>query len=122
VFNICVALGALWLVQATAGNCEYIEGRPTPCGGCYLPAGVSGMACPGVSGTEPIRQPGSLQGTVLFTCLCVVAVLLSVVFAGGRLPVVAAGALVALYLVFAVYEVLAAFEAVAPLCVMGVCL
>ena len=87
-----------------------------------MPAGVSGMACPGVSGTEPLRQPGSLQGTVLFTCLCVVAVLLSVVFAGGRLPVVAAGALVALYLVFAVYEVLAAFEAVAPLCVMGVCL
>ena len=47
VFNVCIALGLLWLFQSSAGTCDYGGSEAGSCGGCFLPDGVAGLPCPG---------------------------------------------------------------------------
>lgn len=88
---------------------------------------MSNMGC-GEAGDQagspppPPPLPGSLQGTVLFTAICVFAVVGVLAATGGRLPALPAFGFLVIYLSYAVYEVLAAQGLIPPLCVGGVCI
>ena len=79
------------------------------------------MQCPGEKHAhEPTA--GSLQGTILFTALCVLLVVSVLASTGGTLPAAPACAFLAIYMLYAAYEVLAAQGVVSPVCVGGVCI
>jgi Ca2+/Na+ antiporter len=120
VFNVCVALGLLWLVQALGGACDYGAGVGS-CGGCFLPDGVTQMPCPNGAVVGDATQSGSLRGTVLFTAVCVVGITMTIALSGGRITTLPALAMLATYALYATYEVLAARNVVLPICFGDVC-
>ena len=124
VFNICMALGLLWLLQALAGACDYGGGdADSSCAGCFLPSGVAHIPCPGaLSSADAEMSAGSLTGTVLFTVCCVMLVVATLACNAGRIPSVPAAAFLGLYATYAFYQVAAQRQWVAPLCVAGVCI
>ena len=123
VFNVCMALGAVWLVQASAGTCDYGGGQSGWCGGCYLPGGVTDLPCPGSApAASGVAEAGSLEGTILFTVVCVLCIVATLAWNGGSIPAGPALGYLGLYALYALYQVLAAEEYVPALCVGGVCI
>ena len=126
VFNICVALGILWLIQSTSGQCQF--GTPgatqvsASCDGCYMPAGVA-LSCPHLPG-QPAgpAESGSLSGTVLVTAAAVALILVMLTLFRGKIPSCCGYILLLAYAAYCIYEVLAAQGIVGILCVAGTCI
>ena len=122
-----MALGLLWLVQALGGTCDYggaARGAEAAgaCRGCYLPSGVAPMRCPaggGLASGASESHPGSLQGTLLFTALCVALVATTLVLTRGSLSAGPAAALLAVYAGYAVYQVVAQRMPAVVVCLPG---
>ena len=126
VFNVCIALGVLWLIQSTSGQCQF--GTPgatqtsAACGGCYMPSGIA-LSCPHLPGQAAGPDAsGSLTGTVIVTAGAVATILLMLFAFKGRIPPFCGVILLAMYGAYAVYEVLAAKQLIPILCIAGSCI
>jgi hypothetical protein len=106
-FNLCIALGLVWLFESLAGACTFgalgslaeIE-----CHGCYMPVGFA-HACPYLSGgPRPPRQGGSLVGTCVFALACLLLIVLAVATT-RRISQPFAAVLLAIYGFYLVYEI-----------------
>jgi Ca2+/Na+ antiporter len=123
VFNICVALGFLWLLQSTGGQCDYGgDDGGGWCAGCYLPDGVSQMPCPDGTVIGNGAEAGSLKGTILFTAACVIGIVAILVYSRGALRPLPAMALLGVYALYAAYEVAAQRGIVEAICFGNVCI
>ena len=67
-------------------------------------------------------EAGSLQGTILFTVLAILAIVATLACTGGKIPAMPAALYLCTYGLYAVYEVLAAQEVVSPVCIGRVCI
>lgn len=132
-FNVCIALGMVWLVETLAGSCAY-GSYSSPhiewCNGCFMPTGV---LCPffDAKGPElnakgPELAAGSLAGTVVVCFGCFIVFIVALVTGRGHITRTAAVLFVSLYVVYVSYEVLAAYEVgnlgEEPVCLFGLCL
>ncbi|KAL1530613.1 hypothetical protein AB1Y20_001513 [Prymnesium parvum] len=120
VFNICIALGLLWIFQTSAGSCDDMW-----CKGCYVPTALE-HAChahePPTDETSENSLPGSLSGTVIFTAFCIVIFVISMLLGRGRIGPIPAYGFIVLYALYAAYEVLAQRDVVPTVCVWGSCI
>ena len=121
-FNICICLGLVWLVQAAAGTCFFgalsLAGW---CEGCYMPMGLE-SACPNADGAPPVAKAGSLAGATLVVYASMALFIGAAAVSGGKINNTAAALFFAVYLLYIAYEVGAAYELVAPVCLGPICL
>ena len=121
-FNICICLGLVWLVQAAAGTCFFgalsLDGW---CEGCYMPMGLE-SACPNADGAPPVAKAGSLAGATLVVYASMALFIGAAAVSGGKINNTAAALFFAVYLLYIAYEVGAAYELVAPVCLGPICL
>lgn len=119
VFNICIALGLLWLIQTSAGSCE-----GEWCDGCYAPSSELHV-CPTLDQQEDTSdspEPGSLGGTVVFTAFSIIIFMLLLLLGRGHISSLPAALFLVLYGLYAFYEVLAQRSMVPTICAWGWCI
>ena len=112
-FNLCIALGLVWLLQCVMPNCQYGKAEPTQsiwgsCAGCYMPVG---LGCPYLASAKPpaASQSGSLQGTIVVVFGCVALFVLCLVCGRLRIRRGPAALFFGVYVVYVAYEVVATY-------------
>ena len=132
-FNVCIALGAVWLAETLAGSCaygSYAKPHIAWCNGCYMPTGV---LCPFLDNKGPelnAKGPelaaGSLEGTVVVCYFCFFVFTIALVCGQNRLTRCAAIVFLGIYVSYVTYEALAAYDfaelKAKPICYWGLCL
>mmetsp|Transcript_19659 Transcript_19659/g.50093 ORF Transcript_19659/g.50093 Transcript_19659/m.50093 type:complete len:698 (+) Transcript_19659:3-2096(+) len=126
-FNICICLGLVWLVQTLVGQCDLSHHIVASnafggaCNGCYMPMGIEPM-CPYPQGQSPPQQAGSLVGAAYVVFLSVALFIATPLMCRGKIPLAPAGIFFLIYLTYVVYEVLATYEIISPVCLGGSCI
>jgi K+-dependent Na+/Ca+ exchanger-like protein len=124
-FNVCICLGLVWLLETGAGTCV-LGSLSTPltswCAGCYMPLGVT-ASCPFLSDVgQAVQEAGSLQGTAYVVYGTMLLFVLTLFSCNGSIPRAPASMYFVVYLVYVVYEILATYGVITPLCTPTWCL
>ena len=121
-FNACICLGFLWLIHSIGlGSCDYgshVSKHQGPCGGCYAPTGLKPL-CPFWEGTNNAfgSAAGSTKGAILVTFVWAVIFMAAMLIFRARINRPVAFVFLALYLLYIVYQFVAAFVPHFALCI-----
>jgi len=121
-FNACICLGMLWFFHVLGlGLCDYgshVSPHHGACGGCYAPTGLTPL-CPFWEGTNNAfgSSAGSTKGAILVTFFWALIFVTSMVIFRGKLNRLVAGIMTVIYLIYIVYQFVAAFSTGFALCI-----
>ena len=112
-FNVCIALGFVWLLQCAMPNCQDGKAEATQsiwgaCNGCYMP---TGLGCPYLASSTPpaASLSGSLQGTVVVVFGCIMLFVGSLACGRMRLGRGPAAGFFGVYVLYVTYEIAATY-------------
>jgi len=81
-----------------------------------------GPNCPYLSNAGPEREAGSLAGAVLVVFASIILFVLTLIICRGSIPRIPSAFFFAFYLAYVIYEVLATYKVISPLCIGSTCI